>query len=138
MKNQNRKKIPRKLRGIILEKCNNKCAYCGCDITINEMQIDHVISHRNYIKHISYDFQIPLFLKHLTENDVDHFDNLMASCRLCNKHKASLSLEQFRDKIKSRIKFLNTHLYGANYRLAKNYGLVIEIDKPVVFFFEQI
>lgn len=38
-----RQKLSKNQRQLILEKYNSKCAYCGCNIDIKNMHIDHLI-----------------------------------------------------------------------------------------------
>lgn len=38
-------KIMKVNREQIFLKCNGHCAYCGKEITLKEMQIDHIIPH---------------------------------------------------------------------------------------------
>jgi hypothetical protein len=86
--------------------------------------------------HVKNRFKVPPFLKHLTEKDVNHIDNLFPSCKTCNSWKTVFDLETFRDELEKQIKRLNS--YSANYRMAKRYGLVEETEKPIVFYFETM
>lgn len=117
-------------------KFGGKCAYCGNDIELRRMQIDHVIPVWNFMVHIKNNWKVPDFLKHLTENDVNHIDNLFPSCPVCNGWKKTFYLELFRHEIEEQIKRLNE--YSANFRIAKRYGLVQETPKKVVFYFETL
>lgn len=38
------KRIPKKTRELVLNKYGGKCAYCGCDLTLSTMQVDHIKS----------------------------------------------------------------------------------------------
>ena len=38
-----RERFNHKTRENVYEKCNGHCAYCGVEISMSEMQIDHVI-----------------------------------------------------------------------------------------------
>ena len=125
----------KKQREIIHSKYNGKCAYCGCDITVKQMQVDHVIPKQYFLQHIKNRNRIPYFLNHLTESDVNHEDNLKPTCSVCNKRKSSLDLELFRTELYEQIKRLNA--YSSNYRIAKRYGLLQETLKPITFYFEQ-
>ena len=107
------------------EKFGGCCAYCGCKIAIKEMQVDHFVSKRKYVMGTAN--------KH-TDKLMNDFDNLMPSCRYCNKWKNDYSIEQFRKEISEQIKRLNE--YNANYRFAKRYGLIQETPKPINFYFE--
>lgn len=117
-------------------KYNGKCGYCGKDIDIKDMQIDHIIPKRNFVSDVKNNIKVPDFLKHLTIVDVNHFDNLMPSCRVCNNWKKTFYLELFRYEIGEQVKRLKA--YSANYRLATRYGLIEETEKPIVFYFEKI
>ena len=121
-------------REIVFMKYVGRCAYCGEVITIKEMQVDHIIPKRNFIWHIKNKYKVPEFLKHLTENDIDHIDNLFPSCRVCNKWKSTHPVEQFRKELSEQVKRLNE--YSSNYRIAKRYHLVKETDYGIEFYFE--
>ena len=38
------KAIPKRVRLEVYEKCNHRCAYCGCELEYKDMQVDHVTS----------------------------------------------------------------------------------------------
>jgi len=124
------------IRKAVYDKLDGHCAYCGCEIKIREMQVDHVIPQSYFLHYVKNKFQIPAFLNHLTEIDVNHFDNLMPTCRYCNKHKSAHHLELYRSEIFEQVKRLN--LRSSNYRIAKRYGLIQETVKPIVFYFETV
>jgi 5-methylcytosine-specific restriction endonuclease McrA len=123
-------------RELIFNKYNGHCAYCGCEIKLKDMQVDHIIPKRNYRTHVGNKWKVPEFLNHLTLQDENHLDNLMPTCRVCNKWKSAHYLELFRVELFEQIKRLNN--YSSNYRIAKRYGLVKEDIKPIVFYFESI
>jgi len=132
--NMNTKKI--KINRIsIHQKYNGKCGYCGITLEVKDMQVDHIIPQRLFVTYIQNNYKIPLFLTHLTVDDVNHFDNLMPSCRVCNKWKDTHYLEDFRREIEEQIKRLND--YSSNYRMAKKYGLIQETPSSIKFYFEQ-
>jgi 5-methylcytosine-specific restriction endonuclease McrA len=120
----------------IHQKYNAKCAYCGCDVTVRQMQVDHVIPKTFFIEHVRKKIRVPYFLTHLTESDVNHDDNLNPSCISCNKWKSAHDLETYRNEIYEQVKRLN--IYSSNYRMAKKYGLIQETLKPIKFYFESI
>ena len=119
----------------VYNKFDGHCGYCGESILIKDMQVDHIIPKVDFITHIANNFRVPQFLKHLTISDLNHIDNLMPTCRVCNKWKTFHSLEQFRIELSEQVKRLNS--YSSNYRIAKKYGLVEETNKPIIFYFEQ-
>lgn len=112
-----------KKREDVLKKSDGHCWYCG--IVLGKVwHIDHIkpIYRGNY------------FVTKDIRGD-DHFDNLVPSCSVCNLRKGVLSVESFRDEIKSQVaRCRNT---SANFRIAEKYGLVKAIDKKVIFWFEE-
>jgi 5-methylcytosine-specific restriction endonuclease McrA len=121
----------------VYDKYEGHCAYCAEKIELSKMQVDHIIPKRNFLFHIKNKHKVPLFLSHLTENDVDHIDNLMPSCKVCNNWKDVYDLETFRKEIFNQIERLNK--YSASYRLAKRYGLIGEFPNDrITFYFEDI
>lgn len=127
--------IKKEIRELVWKKQECKCGYCGIDIDYKEMQVDHIIPQNEFITHIKNQWRIPEFLKHLTEADMNHYDNLMPSCRVCNKWKSTFTIDQFRKEVFEQVKRLND--YSTNYRMAKKYGLIEETVKPIFFYFER-
>lgn len=120
----------------VYNKCGGHCAYCGEEITLKQMQVDHIIPVSSYQEYIKKKIGIPDFLLHLTEIDVNHIDNLFPTCRVCNKWKSFHYLELFRKEISEQVRRLND--YSSNYRMAKRYGQVNETIQPIVFYFERV
>jgi len=127
----------------VYDKLNGHCAYCGTELKIKEMQIDHIIPQMSWNdvfrnKHINSYFQkfVPKFLEHLTENDLHHIDNLNPACRVCNKWKSAHYLELFRSELQDQVNRLN--LRSANYRIAKRFNLINETENKVKFYFETL
>jgi 5-methylcytosine-specific restriction endonuclease McrA len=114
-------------RKFIHEKYNGHCAYCAIKMTIKEMQVDHLVPKYHYSL---------CSARIYTDNDLNDINNLMPSCRVCNKWKSAHSLEAFRNEIKEQIHRLNE--YSSNYRFAKKYNLVQETPREIVFYFEQL
>ena len=123
-------------RKTILNKFDGHCAYCGCELLYKDMQVDHLISQRNFWGDVKNKFRVPEFLKHLGEWDCNHPDNLFPSCRVCNNWKSVFDIETFRSEISKQLERLNKN--HANYRFAKRYGLIQETPKPIVFYFELV
>lgn len=120
-------------RQTIFKKTNGRCAYCGCEV--NKFQVDHIVAKSRFEQSIA-NKNVPTFLNHLTSKDINHIDNLVAACSVCNKWKSDFSLELFRNELQQQIKRLNN--FSSNYRIAKKYGLVKELPKNIVFYFETI
>jgi 5-methylcytosine-specific restriction endonuclease McrA len=107
------------------DKYGGRCAYCGEPLT-NGWHVDHIE---------------PVIRKYGNNSDMrrkhnDTVSNMNPSCASCNINKHSMTLEEFRQQIAGFMKHLN-HV-STQYKLAKRYGLVVETDKPVVFYFETL
>lgn len=110
-----RKTISKEKRQQVYLKYNGHCAYCGCELQYKDMQVDHLECVRNNGDNIS-------------------LDNLMPTCRKCNFYKNTMTLERFRDQLTKLTSRLEKEFI---YKLAKSYGLIIETNKPIQFYFEE-
>lgn len=119
----------------VYNKCNGRCAYCGCEISYEQMQVDHIIPRIHFIDHITNKDKVPHFLRHLTIADTDHMDNLNPACDVCNDWKKAFDLEFFRNKLSDQVNELNKR--SKYYRIAKRYGLINENEIKIKFYFEQ-
>jgi len=115
-------------RLLVYDKCNGHCAYCGVEITIKQMQVDHIEPHWHT----------------LTENEAERakikkgsheLGNLNPSCSRCNKWKSTYSLEVFRNVVETSLMRLERDT--PNFRLARDYGLLTETPKRIKFYFEK-
>lgn len=110
----------KELRLKVFKKFNGRCAYCGCKI-----------SGRFHIDHIS-----PILRKTDQYNpSLNKIDNLYPSCVTCNCSKGTLSIEEFRRKLKSKLTTIEKE--SATFSLLKKYGLIKVVQKDVVFYFEK-
>lgn len=110
-------------REIVFQKYGGKCAYCGENL-IKGWHVDH----------------IEPIVRNWTDGSCEkpenhNLENMNPSCPSCNIQKHSLSIEQFRGKIKQFLNSLN--LYNNQYKIAKKYGLVSESEIEVKFYFEK-
>jgi 5-methylcytosine-specific restriction endonuclease McrA len=112
----------------VYNKYEGHCGYCGKEITIKQMQVDH-------IKPLYRNDKVTTLEVWGVERGSDNFDNLMPSCARCNRWKSTFSLEMFRKEIERQIERLNK--YNNNYRMAKDFGLIQETIIPIVFYFEK-
>jgi 5-methylcytosine-specific restriction endonuclease McrA len=112
----------------VFNKYGGKCAYCGCELT-KSFHVDHIEPHwHNYTEEQA--------AKHKIKKGADSIENMNPACPRCNKWKGTYSVDGFRREISLQIQRLNS--YSPNYRLAKDYGLLSEAAKPVVFYFETL
>lgn len=124
----NRKEIYSKFKG--------RCAYCGHQIKIEDMQVDHIIPKSTFSFHMETRHKVPSFLSHLQNGDVNHIDNLFPTCNICNLKKLNYSLEDFRQELNETIDKLENHSH--TYKMAKRYNLVeTKTYSPIKFYFEN-
>ena len=106
-------------------KFNGRCAYCGHEITLRQMHIDHVA---------------PIFRGWGTTHPVpghagdDTEANMLPACRPCNLRKSTLTVDGFRAEIAAQVGRLRRD--SGAFRLAERFGLVVATDVPVKFWFE--
>jgi 5-methylcytosine-specific restriction endonuclease McrA len=113
--------MTKKERQQVHDKYGGRCAYCG-EHLVKGWHVDHIEA-----------------LDRWAHEDRSHLNcmaNYNPACASCNINKHSASLEDFRRLIGGFIPSLNK--YSTQYKLAKRYGLVVETDKPVVFYFETL
>lgn len=120
------KAIPKKMRLEVYEKCNHRCAYCGCELEYKDMQVDHIKS-----VYSNTDYK-----QTMTEEEMYSIENLLPTCRQCNFYKSVFTLEDFRERLQTTMMANVRKNFG--YRLAVKYGLVEEKIKPIIFYFEKL
>jgi len=113
--------VSKKDRQIIFDKYDGHCAYCG-NLLEKGWHVDELLPvRRNGDGTCLHPERFSI-------------DNQMPSCPSCNINKHSMSLEEFRMLIAVFINSLNKR--SVQYKIAKKFGLIKEISKPVVFYFE--
>ena len=110
-----RKSFNRKIREAVYAKCGGHCAYCGCEISIKEMQIDH--------------------LKAFYNGGNNEIDNLLPSCRQCNFYKSTFSLEVYREYVKGLLNRILDRSFVV--RIAIKYGMLSINEWDGKFYFEK-
>ncbi len=117
--------ISKKTREKVYQKYNGHCAYCGREIELRDMQVDHFIPQEMEPVVVAGNFP--------GIDSIDDFQNLMPACRMCNHYKRAHSLNTFRRYIEEIPKKLrNDYIY----KIGVAYGNIVENEKPIRFFFE--
>ena len=111
-----RRRLTPAQRKRIHESCNGMCAYCGCELRYEDMQIDHIMP--------------------LINGGMDVIENMLPACRCCNHRKGSENLERYRQSVSDFPKVLNRD--SVTYRNAVRYGLIIPNPHTIVFHFEKL
>ena len=109
-----RKRLSAEMRRTIWTMFNCHCAYCGCKITLNEMQADHVVP--------------------LHRGGKDEIDNLFPACRSCNHYKSTMTVEEFREQIgKWHERLMRDNV---TYKNAIRFGQIVPNPHRAEFYFE--
>ena len=110
-------------RRLVFAKTGGKCAYCGCTLPEKGWHLDHVK---------------PIYRGHdgvtPTYRGRDVIENALPACPRCNRWKSTMSVDTFRHEIEAQVKRLRRDIRP--FRLAEDFGLVKEVVKPIVFYFE--
>lgn len=109
-----RKRLGKAQRKRVFGMFGGRCAYCGCEISLDKFSIDHIVS--------------------LYNGGKDEVENMMPSCNSCNHYKGTMGLEKFRKYLEGITRRLDRD--SVTYRIAKRYGLVFEREVPLKFYFE--
>lgn len=118
--------ITKKTREIVYRKFDGHCAYCGCDLKYEDMQVDHYIP----VGRNCTDRELERYLPH---RGTDDLDNLMPSCRMCNFYKGRDSIEGFRRRLQEWLDYKHTFAT----KMALKYGILTEHKWDGKFFFEK-
>ena len=119
-----RRKLTRVERETVYARCNGRWAYCGTQIGMKNMQVDHVIPMEFYELYQTNGF------------DLDTMDNYLPACRSCNHYKSTMTLEKFRKAIERYPIVLERD--SVTYRNAVRFGMVQPTPKKVQFYFEAV
>ena len=109
-----RKALSKDMRREVYEMYGGHCAYCGREIDLKEMQVDHIQS---------------VYLGGKGE-----LSNYLPACRSCNFYKSTMSVDGLREQlglIAGRLEKLFI------FRLALAYDLIQLTGRPVKFYFEE-
>jgi CRISPR/Cas system Type II protein with McrA/HNH and RuvC-like nuclease domain len=110
-----RKKLSKAERQQIYQKCNGRCAYCGCKLEYKDMQADH--------------------MRPLYRGGADDISNMLPACRSCNHYKSTLDVEEFRNYL-SEIpqRLINNNI---PFQVGVRFSLVSYVSEKPVFYFER-
>lgn len=100
----------------VYNKYDGRCAYCGKEIDIKDMQVDHIVPKCN--------------------GGTDDISNLNPSCRRCNHYKRASSLELFRIMIEEIPEKLMERQYI--FKVGVDYGFFEPYKRKVKFYFETL
>jgi len=105
----------------IFKKFDGRCAYCGIQLEITHMQVDHFW---------------PRCLEHQRHDGCNNkIDNLMPSCQKCNIHKGGNRPENWRSELGRQVTMLKKN---AQFCRALRFGQIELTEQPIVFYFERL
>lgn len=111
-------------RDKVRAKFGGKCAYCGKPLG-RVFHEDHVAPiYRGWMKDKRPEW---------AGKDVE--ENLFPACPRCNLWKKTFTVDQFRAEIAMQVDRLRRD--SAAFRLAEDFGVVEQTEKPIVFWFEK-
>lgn len=99
----------------MLKKCDGHCAYCGCPLEHEHMQVDHVIP--------------------LRKGGADELENMLPACKSCNWYKSTMTVDQFRaylEQIPARLM-----RDSIPYQVGMRFGLIKRGEARIEFYFEK-
>ena len=119
--------INKEKRQAVYAKYDGHCAYCGRKIDYKDMQVDHFIPQE--MEPVVAAGNFPGL------DSINDLKNLMPACRMCNHYKRAHSLETFRRYIEEIPRKLRADYI---YKIGVLYGNVVENEKPIRFYFEEV
>ena len=115
---QRRKSIKGRERKRVWEKTQGKCYYCGVEISLEEMTVDH--------------------LQPMSQNGTNDLDNLVPTCRSCNASKGVKTVEEFRFLIRMKKFRASTGVSFTQEQIEYLRTLGVELPIPIhIFWFER-
>ena len=121
------KPIPKEIRKKVYDMFDGHCAYCGKKIKYEEMQVDHIQSIYRGCDDDWFDGTNVVRGK-------DDISNYFPSCRSCNFRKGTFNVEDFRKQLIEQKDNIVKRSFQV--RQSIDYGLLVNVDKPIVFYFE--
>lgn len=114
----------KELREKVFDKYDGHCAYCGCELKMDDMQVDHIDS--QYLTRLKNEKVI---------ETIETIETLNPSCRQCNFYKGALSIERFRNSLANILQ--KSIQKPFQFRLGMKYGMVSVKEWDKKFFFEK-
>ena len=112
----------------VFEKYDCKCAYCGVEITIDKMHIDHINPKYRGWNQSELD-------RYGLVKGRDTLDNYNPSCASCNISKSTFTIEKWREQIKLKVERIRKE--STNFRLLERFNIIEVKDIDVKFYFEE-
>jgi 5-methylcytosine-specific restriction endonuclease McrA len=121
----NNRRFTKGQRQMVFDKYKGHCAYCGKNMTIKEMQIDHMIPRWTLANHTYFN---------VTLDSIECYDNYMPSCRRCNHYKRGDTLEQYRNKMNTLHERIEKEYIN---KVGIDFGIITLKPFDGLFYFEK-
>lgn len=118
-----------RLRKQVYKKCEGHCAYCGKELEFSQMEVDH-------LEPIYRKLDDAECVRQNILRGADHIENLMPSCKRCNKWKSDYPIADFRAQIIDQHNKLLRDAPG--YKLARDYGMIVEVVWDGRFYYQRM
>ena len=122
-----RRRLTKAEREEVYAICGGRCAYCGAQIELKDMQVDHVVP---------MEFCNAYQAIGVEPDSLDSLDNYLPACRSCNHYKSTFTVEKFRKAIERYPIVLERD--SATYRNAVRFGMIEPKEKKIRFYFELL
>lgn len=108
-----------KIKLILIKKYDGRCAYCGCELTLKTITIDHI--------------------KPQITGGTDDIENLNPSCNYCNNYKCFCDIEQYRVQLLTMLNNKPEYLFKSKTKMqiAINMDSVTHRQWNGKFYFEK-
>jgi 5-methylcytosine-specific restriction endonuclease McrA len=121
--------VSARIRMQVWHKCNGRCAYCGKPLALKQMQADH-------LQPCYWTVSDEDLIAQGRIRGADVYENLMPSCRRCNKWKDNYTIDEFRNEITLQLPRLKENVNA--FRLVLDYGIIVEQEWDQKFYFEKM
>ncbi len=129
-----RKPISKAMRKLVYEKYNGHCAYCGKELKMNEMQVDHIIPVMQ--SYYGTEEEALKVRQMIEDGSFNSIDNLMPTCRACNFYKSMNNIEGLRNRILTELEHTCRSTFQT--KLAMQYGMMEYKGWDGKFYFEKV
>lgn len=131
-------KLTKSQREALFQMFGGRCAYCGHELPAKGWHADHVepCMRKFEFARDKHGMTITKATGEFWQPENNRIDNFLPSCRACNLHKHCMGLESWRKYLSEQVRMCRD--YSAPFRHAERFGLVLEVVKPIVFYFEQV
>ena len=128
-----RKPLSKAVRQQVYDKYGGHCAYCGREIKMSEMQVDHATAFAQqwYAKKEKCEEVAQM----IADDSINDLSNLMPACRACNFYKGINDIDGLRRRILTDLEHTCRSTFQT--RLAMQYGMIEYKPWDGKFYFER-